>query len=219
MDAQERELMSDQDGQNAGAKSAQSQAAKAMTMDKIMKKKKGVVKSVQIQIDGEVATELTELQLLHSTAEAYDRKHNEDDTAPAIMDEIEALMGRAKETEVVFTFESIGSVAYDDIVGDPENQPTDEQKKEGATFNSLTFPPALIAAASVDPVITLEQATAIFQDRSWNGAELEKLFYAALEVNTETGDIPLSKGVSSGMDSSLLNFLTALNTESPTQSS
>ena len=211
--------MGDQAGTTAGVKAEQSKAAKTLTMDKIMKKKKSVTKSVLIQIDGEIATELADLRALHVAAEAYDKKHNEDDTAPAVMGEIEELLERAEETEITFTFQSIGSVNYDELLGAEENKPTPEQEKEGATFNLLTFPPALIAAASVDPEISTEQAIAIFEDRSWNGAELEKLFYAALELNPETGDIPLSKGASGVTASSLLSFLTALNKESPTPSS
>ncbi len=202
-------------GEQAQAKADQGQVAKQQTMANIIKKKRGVTKKATIQIDGEVAVEIAELRAQVTLAEQFDRKHNEDDTAPKVQDRLDQLVEDARDTEITFTFKAIGRLPYDELVGDPANAPTEAQKKEGAQFNPDTFPPALVAAAAVDPKITLEEAVEIFGDSEWNGAELQKLFFAALEVNTETGDIPLSKGESSTTASLLSSLLSQSSEESP----
>ncbi len=212
-------MSADDKGGQAQAKADQGQAAKQQTMANIIKKKRGVTKKATIQIDGEVAVEIAELRAQVTLAEQFDRKHNEDDTAPKMQDRLDQLVEDAKDTEITFTFKAIGRIAYDEIVSDPANAPSDEQKKEGAQFNPDTFPPALVAAAAVDPEITIEEAVEIFGDSEWNGAELQKLFFAALEVNTETGDIPLSKGGSRETANLLSSLLSQSNEGSPTPSS
>ena len=208
-----------ENGEQAQSKADQGAAAKAQTMANIIKKKRGVTKKVSIQIDGELATEITELRQQITVAEQFDRRHNEPDTAPKLHEALEKLEEDSKDTEITFTFRAIGRIAYDDIVSDPANMPSDEEKKEGAQFNPATFPPALVAAACIDPEITIEEATEIFNDSSWNGAELQRLFFAALEVNTETADIPLSKGGSGATASLLSSLLTQAGEGSPTLSS
>ncbi len=211
--------MSADKGGQAQGRADQGQVAKQQTMANIIKKKRGVMKKATIQIDGEVAVEILELRAQVTIAEQFDRRHNEDDTAPKLQAKLDQLIEDSKDTEITFVFKAIGRIAYDKIVEDPANVPSDEQKKEGAQFNPDTFPPALVAAAAVDPEISLEEAVEIFGDSEWNGAELQKLFFAALEVNTETGDIPLSKGGSSETANLLSNLLSQQNTGSPTPSS
>jgi hypothetical protein len=211
--------MTKNDAANAQARADQGAAAKAHVMAEIIGKKRGVTKLVTIQLDGEVATVISLLNSKHAAAIAYDHDHNEEDTAPAVQEEIDATLEAAKDTEVVFKFKSIGAPAYDDLLNEPENQPNEEQKKLGGDFNPDHFPPALVAASCVDPEMTLEDAFTIYLDPQWNGAELQKLFFGALEVNTELADIPLSKAGTSEMLSSRLNSIIAMTKESPTPSS
>ena len=211
--------MGNEDGQKAQGKANQGQAAKQQTMANIIKKKRGVTKKATLQIDGEIAVEILELRAQIAIAEQFDRRHNEDDTAPKLQAKLDQLIENSKDTEITFVFKAIGRIAYDKIVEDPANVPSEEQKKEGAQFNPETFPPALVAAAAVDPEISVEEAVEIFGDSEWNGAELQKLFFAALEVNTETGDIPLSKGGSSETANLLSNLLSQSNEGSPIPSS
>ncbi len=200
----------------ASSQVEQGKAAKAHTVAEIMAKKKAVTKQVAIQLDGELADRIADLRKLHLAARDSDRLSNEPDKAPAIMAQIEALVEESKDTEVIFTFKSIGRFAYDELV--TSHPPTKEQKKDGAEFNADTFPPALVAASCVDPSMSLEDATAMFSSPDWNGAELRRIFFGALEVNTETGDIPLSRDGSEGSLSSLLNLITQQSTESLTPS-
>ena len=198
------------------SKVEQGKTAKALTIAQIKKQKKAVTKQVAVQLDGEIADRIADLRRLHLAARDSDRLSNENDKAPGIQHQIDELVEESLDTEVVFTFKSIGRLRYDELV--TENAPTKEQKKEGAEFNADTFPPVLVSESCVDPEMSLEDAVEIFASPDWNGAELRRLFFGALEVNTETGDIPLSKSGSEGTLSSLLSLVSQQNTASPTPS-
>ena len=198
------------------SKVTQSKAAKKQTIAQILAKKKAVTKQVPIQTDGEVANEILTLRRLHSAARDADRLSNDTDKAPSIQEKIDTLVAASQDSIVVFTFKSIGRENYDDLI--LEHPPTKKQKEEGSDFNTDTFPPILVAASCVEPEMTVEEANQMFASDSWNGAELRDLFFGALGVNTETGDIPLSRSGSDGTLSSLLSLVSASNTQSPTQS-
>jgi len=198
------------------SKVEQGKADKASTIADIKAKKKAVTKQVPIQLDGELADHIVDLRKLHAAARDADRLSNEPDKAPAIEKQIEALVEESKATEVIFTFKSIGRYRYDELV--TAHPPTKDAKKEGAEFNADTFPPALVAESCVEPEMSLSDAAEIFASPDWNGAELRRIFFGALEVNTETGDIPLSRGGSDESLSSLLSLITQQNTGSPTPS-
>ncbi len=199
-------------------KKAQSDDAKNETIADIMAKKKAVTKKVTIQTDGEVATRISELRQLHSAARDTDRISNEPDNAPKIQEQIDALVEESQSTVATFTFKSIGRPNYDDLVS--EHKPTDTQKKAepGAEFNPDTFPPALVSASCFNPEIPIEFAVKMFSSPDWNGAELRLLFFGALEANTETGDIPLSRSDSEGTLNSLLSLVSQQGMESLTPS-
>jgi len=209
----------------ATSKVEQGKAAKKRTVADIKAKKKAVTKKVIVQLDGELAGRIADLRALHIAARDSDRLSNEPDKAPMIEAEIEQLVKDSRESEIVFTFRSAGRFRYDELVN--EHPPTEKARKEGAEFNSDTFPPALVAEScsiiteadgtEIDG-ISLEDATEIFASPDWNGAELRRIFFGALEVNTETGDIPLSKDGSEGILNSLLSLASRQNTGSLTQS-
>lgn len=198
------------------AKKAQSKKAKQDTMGSIMAKKKAVTKSVSIQLDGVVADEIFALRALAEAARDSDRVSNTPAQEPAILRQIDELVEASQDTVQVFSFKSVGRPRYDELVD--ENPPSKEARKEGAEFDQDTFPPALVSESSLKPNISLKQAVEIFSSPDWNNAELRKLFFAALEVNTETGDIPLSRTGSEGTLNSLLSLVSQQNTESPTRS-
>jgi len=87
-------------------------------------------------------------------------------------------------------FKSIGLKAYDDLVA--EHKPTKEQAKDGGTWNPETFPPALIAACSKDPVISPEDANALWESSEWSRGELMDVFVAVVKLNSEGLDIPFT---------------------------
>lgn len=96
--------------------------------------------------------------------------------------------------EYVFTMRAIGSKAYDVLVG--MHPPTNDQKKDGLTYNIDTFGPALIAACSVSPSITPNEAKELWDSDEWSRGEVMALFSAAVEVNSKGLDVPFTEPVS-----------------------
>lgn len=93
-----------------------------------------------------------------------------------------------RKASTTIVFRSIGRKAYEALVD--SHPPTDEQNalhvKENdgqpAPYNGDTFPPALISASAVSPLIPLEDALQMWDE--WNSNELVDLFTSALIVNT-----------------------------------
>jgi len=96
--------------------------------------------------------------------------------------------------EYVFTMRAIGSKAYDVLVG--MHPPTAEQKKESGTYNPDTFGPALIAACSVTPHLTPNEAKELWESDEWSRGEVMALFLAAVEVNSKGLDVPFTEPAS-----------------------
>ena len=93
--------------------------------------------------------------------------------------------------EYVFTLRAIGSKAYDVLMG--MHHPTAEQKKEGLAYNVDTFGPALIAACSVEPKITPNEAKELWDSDEWSRGEVMAMFSAAVEVNSKGLDVPFTE--------------------------
>ena len=92
--------------------------------------------------------------------------------------------------EFIVTLKAIGSKAYDDLLA--LHPPTNEQKKDGQSYNADSFAPALIAACSVTPALTSEQATQIWESDEWSRGELTELFIGCIEVNSKGLDVPFN---------------------------
>jgi hypothetical protein len=125
-------------------------------------------------------------------------------TRPATVEDVTNKDPRTTSAEVeikegtwrTFTFCSIGSRAFDELKrAHPPTEPQREALREelvavGADpgsvrleWNSATFPPALVAAASHDPKLNEQDAHYIFNaSKTWNEAEHLSLFIAALDA-------------------------------------
>lgn len=188
-----------------------------LTMEEILAKKKARTRTVKIQLDGEIVERIKDLQQALIRARQHDRKHNKSDTATTVEDELDSVILEGRATEVAFTFKSIGRAAFETLLNN--HKPTRDQKSEGMTFNPDTFAPALLSASSVDPAISPDDATTMFNSEEWNSAELAKLFLAAQEANVEAPDVPLSgSGIESTTDF-ISSLITASNRGSRTRSS
>lgn len=96
---------------------------------------------------------------------------------------------RMRGAEVDFRFRYIGDRAYHDLLA--AHPPTDEQQ----AFDAETFPPALIAAACIDPVMTEKQAKELFE--VINEGQIKRLFDAAWEAHNGAPEaVPFSLAVS-----------------------
>ena len=112
---------------------------------------------------------------------------------------------RCEEGTAKFHFEAVGRLEWEQLRDD--HQPTDEQVEDwqrtmigkGVSpseagrppWNHETFPPTAIAASCVDPKMSVEQARALWDSPRFGAAELDKLFSAAVMVNTTSRQVSL----------------------------
>ena len=59
--------------------------------------------------------------------------------------------------------------------------------REGADWDADTFPPALLAASAIDPVLTVEQATEMWTE--WEAGEMGRLFLSCWQLNEQTAGV------------------------------
>lgn len=197
------------------------------TMEEIVRLKKPNRKEAPILLDSELSAEITKKQ---QEIEALDRKVKSsrgkslaDTTGKELLtlsEELEALLDKAEESTVIFTFQDIGRKKYDDLVRD--HPPTDDQKKEFKeqggngvlAYNPETFPQALMSKTCIQPIMTLEEAEKICEE--WSEGDIETLFFTAIAACKERTSVPLSKRGIETTPTSLSDSTTAENEESPT---
>lgn len=177
------------------AKADQGKAAKKRTIADILAEKKPNTRTIDIILDSDLANEI---QLKEQEKEQLQNRRGRslaDGIGPLDI-ELDALYEKAADTAVTFVFGDIGRKLFDTLV--QEHPPTKAQKEQIAElgggileYNLETFPPALIAAAAIDPEMDLDDATVIFN--TWSSGDAEILFTVALLVCKERTSIPLSK--------------------------
>jgi hypothetical protein len=84
-------------------------------------------------------------------------------------------------TTAPFLFRALKRTEYRALLDD---HPASE---EGADWNTDTFAPALIAASAVDPVITIEQATQMWDE--WEAGEMGRMFLACWQLNEQLAGV------------------------------
>lgn len=82
--------------------------------------------------------------------------------------------------EVTVRMKALSSRAYDAL--ESQFPPTKEQREKGQVFNIDLFAPALIAASSVEPKLTVEDATELYDSEEWASGEIGGLFFAAQKL-------------------------------------
>ena len=98
--------------------------------------------------------------------------------------------GNGGTNEVTLKYQAIGMRAYDKLVA--KHPPKAEQRAEGSSFDIDSFAPALIAACSVEPEITISEAKAIWESEDWSRGDVMVLFRNAVELNNRGLDVPFS---------------------------
>lgn len=93
--------------------------------------------------------------------------------------------------EVTLKFRAIGAREYDKLVS--KHPPKPAQRAEGNAFDLDSFAPALIAACAVEPEMTPEDATEIWNSEDWSRGDLMVLFRHAVELNNRGIDIPFNE--------------------------
>lgn len=87
-------------------------------------------------------------------------------------------------------YRALSPKEYDELI--EAHPPTTEQKRNGATYNIDSFAPAIIAAVSAEPKLTLEQAKEIYTSPDWSGGELSSLYIRAMQVCNAGLDVPFN---------------------------
>jgi hypothetical protein len=95
---------------------------------------------------------------------------------------ITALEAQIAESTVMITVRGIGRNAFRRLL--------DEHKSDGEPFDRETFPPALIAACSLDPVMTVDEVNGLGDVLTF--AQWDELFGAAWEACREVDGVPFS---------------------------
>lgn len=99
----------------------------------------------------------------------------------------------------IYMFRSIGRHKFRELIDEhpPREQDHAQQRADTgneqarARWNDDTFPPALVLASCIDPVLTEDEVVEIWQ--TWNAAEIVDLFAAALAVNQQRRVVDLGK--------------------------
>lgn len=172
-----------------------------LTYADIKKKKKPLFQRVPIALDGDKADEFNAARARVDELEAQLAELNDKATRSALVDaknKLEELRSEMEDNVVVFVFRAIGRPAFEDLTAEhpPTKKQKDEAEKKGAeepAWNSETFPPALVAAALVEPKLTEEEVLEIWNSDNWNDAELMALFLAAFNVNQNRKVVDLGK--------------------------
>ena len=119
-----------------------------------------------------------------------DAKENRDPLGPPLARKLVAFEAEIDAAKRAFTFKAIGKRKWADLIA--KHQPTKEQTRANPRLdhNPDTFPAAAVAASCVEPVMTLDQATAL--ETALNLAVFDQLWAACLEANVGGGDSPKS---------------------------
>lgn len=185
-------------------------------ISEIMRLKKPNRRIAEIPLDSEITNKLSQLETdLDRTLTLLERERSRsrDQVGKSLaeggktielqkkVDQIEAemekLWGEAEGSIVKFVFQDIGRKKYDDLV--TAHPPTKEQIKEWEeeggegrlAYNVSSLPPALMAATAVDPEMTVEEATRIFDE--WGNFEVTRLFAAAQAACIGVSSLPKSR--------------------------
>ncbi len=184
-----------------------------VSLGELRSKKRPVTRSVDIFLNSEVAEAVNRAQVVLDQIEKRVESNPGELNLQVRRDEARAELERLQEEAIVsgdvvtFTFRSIGRKAYERLI--EEHPPTEAQQKDAReeglaaglsaqlsrlSWNADTFPPALIAAASVAPKISNEEAWELYNDSDdWNSAELTALFLAARDAQQARAVADLGK--------------------------
>ncbi len=171
-------------------------------LDEFLAKKRPNTASCPIALDPDVVqahvAAQAALDVARAVVEADPSKTSREALAEA-EDALEEALAATEASTQVFGFVGIDGPSWDALVD--AHPPTPEQLKRAKkldqgkpVWDETTFPAALIAACSSDPVLTVEQAQRLLDASNMNAAETSGLFYAA-HAASRTRRIPqLGKG-------------------------
>lgn len=182
---------------------------KPVTLDQLRSQKKAVRRSVRLATDDEVAEVHRDAKRRLEFAKGHSERNP---TNPDAQDAFSLMKKAFADAEkdmakhsVKFTFQAIGYRKYDALMQKHmcsderraelvKKLPTTEEGAEAAkqiTWDPDTFPIALIVASMIEPEGDNGDLKEWLEDDTWNMAELNALFAAALDCNQAHGVVSL----------------------------
>lgn len=146
--------------------------------------------TVWVVLDHDLADQIAQLERDVRAAKLQDARENRTPQAPQLQAELERLEVEIHDAAEPFTFQALPRREYRELL---ESHPDPAGEKR---WNTETFPPALIAASSVDPPMTLEQAETAYTE--WDTTQAETLFWGAYQANEGESQVPFSVRNSEG---------------------
>ncbi|GEM_PF-6380895 len=158
-----------------------------MDIGTIRKRRKPPTRSVRICIDPDLLAERDRLRRLLDEVRRTDERSNSRDRAPQVEADLAAVEAEIRDATVTFTFRALPRAEWRRLVA--AHPPADGDAADGLDFDPDGICAPLLAAASVDPEISLSDAEAIVDE--WSEAEVTALFTAAFLAQREIRDVPL----------------------------
>jgi len=174
-----------------------------MDLSEVLANKQPTTGKVDIVLDPALSDAYHEARMALDEARSAAAGVPDDETMRVAVLDAEDALAAAEEAlrpaVVTFTQRALGKAEYEALKDD--NAPTEAQRKkaraagDGAmAWNPDTFPQALVAACSVDPVITADDAERMWKFPEWNQGELSELFFSALSLQSSRRVPDLGKG-------------------------
>ena len=160
------------------------------SIQSILKQAKPRERTVKVCIRGDLAGQAEALsdELAKATEDWEPSDITEEHPGRVLAAKLKAVREQMRKAEEPFVLRYIGDKAYSDLMA---AHPADDDRQ---AFNSDTFPRALIAASCVDPVMSEEEVSALFE--VINEGEIKKLFDAAWDVHNSSDIVPFSLAAS-----------------------
>jgi hypothetical protein len=141
--------------------------------------------TVRICLAGDVAAEVERLEAELAATSSW-QQQSIADAHPGIeiAEQIKEARERMTAAEVPFTFRALGAKAWSDLVAEHPSDKPDE------AWDDESLAPALVAACSVDPVMTPDDVEALWEQL--NLGQRQELINAAWSVNGEATTVPFA---------------------------
>lgn len=170
--------------------------------DQVRTQHRPALQTARVPMRGDLLDEIEALELQARAAAIADEKLNRDPEAPAIAERIQELEVELEESVVEFKFRAVGRRLEADLLA--QHPPTDagraKAEAEGVTaqWNQDTYPPALMAAACVEPPdATVEDFAHLWEN--WSKGQLTPLWAACLKANMGAADAGPKSAIASAI--------------------
>lgn len=158
------------------------------TIEEVRARLKPVQAEAHVCLDGSLFRERDQINEELDQFRAWEPSTLSDvDPRKPLQEALADVEKRMRDETVPFVFRSIGDKASSDLLA-AHPSPKDDKGEERFAFNPATYPVALCAAASMDPLMSVADVEFLFDGLNLNGRN--KLFNAAYSANNRSIDVP-----------------------------